>query len=540
MSPSAKMLCTNTDGYAKYFRTLIERPLLAQDAQLRDILARNAQCEYGRHYGFASISSYAEFCERVPIVAYDDLRNSIERMANGEQSVLVQEPVIAFEETGGSSGGRKLVPYTAASLQSFQRGLLPWLDDLFVENPELAAGSAYWSISPACRDLRHAAGGLPIGLSNDAAYFGEDMAQAIFMSLSVPPDVGKIRNLDQWRRVTLLYLLTDKSLSLISVWSPSFILELLRFARKNVASLAACIADGRFEKLDSADDSLSLSFPLARRSPDPQRAALVAAVLADPLPRYERIWPNLRIISCWDHASSRPYAEELRRHFPSVLVQGKGLLATEGMTSFPLCDFAMPVLALESGFYEFVGIDGLVKRAHEVVKNEEYELLLTNHSGFYRYAIGDRVRIDGFAGNTPTLEFVGRDQLQSDLCGEKLTEAFVLQVLRKFDLGFSMLVVEAKTKTQAPPGYVLLVDGQQISKTDTNEMAKEIDLALGANPQYSYARRMNQLAPLQLTRCINPQASWLALGMRNGQRLGDIKPPALCTRHDWRDHFELE
>jgi len=62
----------------------------------------------------------------VPVVDYDALRGSIERMAAGARDVLVATPVIAFEETGGRSGGAKLGPYPAAALGSFQRGLLPW------------------------------------------------------------------------------------------------------------------------------------------------------------------------------------------------------------------------------------------------------------------------------------------------------------------------------------------------------------------------------------------------------------------------------
>ena len=39
-------------------------------------------------------------------------------MARGEAGVLTAEPVRAWEETGGSSGGAKLVPYTANAIQA--------------------------------------------------------------------------------------------------------------------------------------------------------------------------------------------------------------------------------------------------------------------------------------------------------------------------------------------------------------------------------------------------------------------------------------
>src|SRR5205814_1981355 len=80
-------------GSAERFKALLDDPRAAQEACLRTLLSRARGCEYGRRYRFDKIASYAEFCRRVPIVGYDELRSDIVRMAGGEAGVLVADPV---------------------------------------------------------------------------------------------------------------------------------------------------------------------------------------------------------------------------------------------------------------------------------------------------------------------------------------------------------------------------------------------------------------------------------------------------------------
>ncbi len=515
-------------GHAAQFRAALDDAQGVQARRLRMILARNAQCEYGRTHGFAAIADPAEYARRVPVVRYDELHSAIDRMADGEQRVLVADPVVAFEETGGSSGGAKLVPYTEAALAAFQRGLLPWLDDLYSRVPALDAGRAYWSISPAARAPRRTAGGIPVGLGSDAAYLGEAVAQEVLATLCVPPHAALLHDIDAWRRFTLVHLLAAADLALVSIWSPTFLQALLRHAQQDVDALADCVARGHIG-VDAKTAGVELPAPPA----DVARGELVREVLVAREPDWTRLWPRLAVVSCWDQAAARPYANALRGAFPGVRVQGKGLLATEGLVTIPFGDASMPVLAVDSGFYEFVDAHGVAHLAGDVVPGDEYELLLTNDSGLYRYAIGDRVRVHAFAGGAPTLEFMGRAGVASDLCGEKLTEAFVSAALRGLALRFAMLA----PSESSPRGYVLLLDAAEVDATSAVRFAAGADVALAVNPQYAYARELGQLPPVRAVRCAHPVERWLDLCRQRGQRLGDIKPAALCTVAGWQAQF---
>ncbi|MGM9480973.1 GH3 family domain-containing protein [Roseateles sp. NT4] len=463
-------------GEAAALRALLDDAEAVQAAHLAAILERNRDTTFGRLHGFAE--GAAHFAAQMPVCGYDTLEPWITRVADGEAGVLTAEPVLAFEETGGSTAGGKLVPYTASGLAEFQAGLRPWLDDLFMAFPALDAGSFYWSISPACRPARAAPGGLPIGLGSDAAYFGEALVPSILRTLAVGPEVGTISDVDEWQRQTLAQLGRRRDLAMISVWSPTFLTQLL-------------------EALPDAD--------------------------------HRTRWPQLQVISCWDQAASAPFAATLREAFPGVCVQGKGLLATEGLVTIPLIDQPWPVVSPRSGYYEFRDAIGAVHGIAGVQTGQDYELLITNANGFYRYAIGDRVRVQGFVGQAPMLEFIGRGQAATDLCGEKLTEAFVMQLLQPLGLSFAALALDTTAS-----GYVLLADAAGALPASERDLLDRAEQGLACNPQYAYARRVGQLRPLRLERIQQPIAHWTRLRQARGQRLGDIKPPVLIGDADYR------
>ena len=83
--------------------------------------------------------------------------------------------------------------------------------------------------------------------------------------------------------------------------------------------------------------------------PLPRRAAELRRLAPDAL---TRIWPRLGLISCWGDAHAALHLDELRRSFPGVEIQPKGLLATEAFVTIPFDD--RTPLAIRSHFFEFL------------------------------------------------------------------------------------------------------------------------------------------------------------------------------------------
>jgi len=125
------------------------------------------------------------------------------------------------------------------------------------------------------------------------------------------------------------------------------------------------------------------------------------------------------------------------------------------------------------------------------------------------------------------LLFRGRKNRTSDLVGEKLTEEFVSCVLQEI-LGFAMLVPQ---HAHTPPYYQLIVDKK--SEIDSSTLVESIEAKLHVNPQYAYARTLNQLAPLKIRPIENPIGLYSEYMLTQGQSIGDIKIPALSTNTCW-------
>ena len=109
-------LAQHVAGARALFQAQTRNVQATQQALLQDILARHAGSAFGRLHGFARIASLRDFQQAVAPAGYAAFAPEIEAMARGEVRRLIDEPVVAFERTGGSSGGPKLIPFTASGL----------------------------------------------------------------------------------------------------------------------------------------------------------------------------------------------------------------------------------------------------------------------------------------------------------------------------------------------------------------------------------------------------------------------------------------
>ena len=231
-------------------------------------------------------------------------------------------------------------------------------------------------------------------------------------------------------------------------------------------------------------------------------------------------WPGLRVVSCWGDQAAEPGFLELQRKFPGVLVQAKGLLATEAAVTIPWGG-EYP-LAVTSHFFEFIDPAGDVRRAHEVEQGKPYEVVVTNGGGLWRYRLGDVVECTGRVAATPTMRFLGRAGNVSDLCGEKLSEAFVGEVLRGLWPAGERPAHAVLRAAEA--SYVLEISG--VAKAG---LVERIESALSANPHYALARRLGQLTCVRVV-VVGEDVARDALLNQSG-RLGDLKPAVLVGRN---------
>jgi len=386
-------LVSNLPAYAGFCRAL-HRPAKAQAQLLCSYLVKNANTAFGGNYRFREIKCYNEFAQRVPFSDYDDLKPWIDRIQSGENHVLTAEPITHLIPTSGSTGARKLIPFTARLQIEFNRAIGPWIADLYGHHPSLAFGPAYWSVSPAIQIENAGTSTVPIGFEDDSAYLGRTRARFVDALMAVPSEIRLVSDMEQFRYLTLLCLLRRADLRLISVWHPSFLSLLLDALPEFWGSLLEDIAAGTCRYAKSLPPATLLSLQL-RRLPDRARSLSNASPFEP-----ETIWPALKVISCWGDGHAQFAGADLKRRFPSPVIQPKGLLATECVVTIPFAN-AYP-LAVTSHFFEFIDEHGRIHPAHELKKDGIYEVVVTTAGGLWRYRLHDRVKVSGFCAKTPS------------------------------------------------------------------------------------------------------------------------------------------
>ncbi len=470
-----------------------------QETYLKKLLWENRDTQYGRTYDFAGITSYEEFAKKVPLTKYEDYEPYLDAIGNGEKQVLTKEDVLLFELTSGSSGGKKRIPYTPALKKEFQRGIKPWLYDLYASDLRVTEGQSYWSVTPVTSKKEYTAGGIPVGFEEDAEYFGFLEQFIMRRMFAVDSAVKFSGSMEEFYLQTTKQLLACKELTLISVWNPTFLTLLCDFIRDNLEFVTAELK--------------------------PARAGEVrAAVEAN---RFDRVFPKLKVISCWADGSARDYLADLEVRFPNVLIQPKGILATECFISFPILGEEGSRLSVRSHFFEFRSIkDDRIVTA-DGLEPGEYEVIVTTGGGFYRYCIGDIIEVlEAGKDCPPRIRFLRRAGVTSDLFGEKLTEEFVRNVCIRLGISGAFCLL-------APEGnrYCLYTTAEGLT-------GEALDAALREGYHYDYCRQLGQLRCAQVVPVAGePQQKYIQRFTAEGMRMGDIKPAYLSKKSGWEECF---
>lgn len=483
-------------------------PESVQEDYLLALLRRNADTDYGKKYGFGEIRSYEDFAKQVPLTVYENYEPYIEDICRGKQKVLTEDPVMLLELTSGSSSGKKLIPYTKSLKQEFQKGIKPWLYDIYDKVEGVCQGKSYWSITPVTAGKSYTESGIPIGFEEDAEYFGA-LEQGIMKRIfAVSSKVKFSSDMDDFYMQTATELLRCKELTLISVWNPTFLNILCDFIREHVEEFVSQV-------------------PELEQSAGESGKSIADSICQN---RWEQVFPHLRIISCWADGSAADSVKQVREYFPSTYIQPKGLLATECFVSFPLVGEEGSRLSLYSHFFEFRSVeDEQIYLTHQLQKGI-YEVIVTTGGGFYRYCLGDMIEVlEVYENAPPRVRFLRRKGITCDLFGEKLTEEFLRKIGEALGLQDTFYLL-------APEGnrYCLYT----LAQTVTDEA---LDRALRTSYHYDYCRSLGQLQSAEVRLVSgNPQQDYLRRMTAEGMRLGDIKPAHLSRKSNWDDWFQQE
>ena len=354
----------------------LKYPIDVQNELLEHLLHTAKNTEIGKQYDFASISTYREFAERVPVTSYEDNHLQIERARKGESNIFWPTPIKWFAKSSGTTNSKsKFIPVSSASLEHCHYAASKDLLCMYLNNnpdANLFLG----------KSLR--LGGSKELYKENATVYGD--LSAIL-----------IDNMPFWAEYSST---PNNEVSLMADWELKMQAIVDQTIQENVTSLAG-VPSWMLVLLNNVLESTGKS-------------------------NLFEIWPNLEV---YFHGGVNfdPYIEQYNAILPKddfryyeIYNASEGFFAIQDRNANKEL-----LLMLDYGiFYEFIPMDTYGSASQKVIPLEQvqvaknYAIVITTNAGLWRYKIGDTVR---FTSISPfRIKVTGRTKHHINVFGEEL------------------------------------------------------------------------------------------------------------------------
>lgn len=529
--------------FRRKFLSDAHRAQAVNDALLMELLRRNQGTSYGQQYGFSRISTTDGYRASVPLTSYPDYEPFVARIAKGEQGVLTAEPVCHFGLSSGTTGKQKMIPITRTAQRRVAMTMV-----FLVQGMLDAALPAARRRGPGLLMMSAGTSGkTEAGITYGPAT-ASGMASMVRMSKhlwTTPPDALVLLDQRTVLHLHLLFALKARGLTYLGATFASSIMDLFHLLERSGPVLAEELETGKLsEELNLSGESRArLEAALGQ---DPERARQVLDALDQgPDEIAKRLWPRLGYVSAVTGGGFAVYAQKLRPYLGGVPLFSSIYAATEGVigvatkpedTSYAMvpsaCYFELlPASEVDSTAPRTVTLD-------EAQDGEHYEVVLTNPSGFYRYRLGDMVKVVGRLHQTPVVEFLFRRGQLLNLSGEKTSEQAALAAVMDAAKQWGTPLIDFTTvaDTDAAPGrYVFFVEVKEpAALVGRAAAADDLDQALGkTNPRYQAAREAGRLGRPALHVVERDTFARLkALLIQKGASANQVKIPRVISAED--------
>ena len=469
-------------------------PIEVQQEVLRKLVVYSIDTEIGKKFEFKTIRHYNDFKERVPIVAYEDIYEDIERNRKGEQNIFWRTPIKWFAKSSGTTNAKsKFIPISFESLDDCHYKAGKDMLSLYFNNninSQLLIGK--------CLRL----GGSKDIYENNNSYYGD--LSAIM-----------IDNLPFWAELSST---PSSKVSLISEWEKKVRAIINESINQNVTSFAGV--------------------------PSWMLSLLQQVIQQTGKDNILEIWENSEV---YFHGgvSFDPYRNLYKNLFPSkdfkyfeIFNASEGFFAIQDQNNS-----SELLLMLDYGiFYEFIPTSkseqDIISLA-DVKLNVNYAMVITTNSGLWRYKIGDTIKFTCL--NPFRIKVTGRTKHFINVFGEELVVENAEKALSKTceltkcDItNYTVGPIFMGSKTKGSHEWLIEFEKKP---DDINKFMEILDLNLQRlNSDYEAKRYKNstlEIPKLQVARK-NLFYEWLASKNKLG---GQNKIPRLSNSREYLDEL---
>ena len=332
-----------------------------QKETLTKILEKNKGCTYLKNYNVYQLEDF----ERLPLVSYEDLESEIVNLLHSKEPTITNEKIIAFSKSSGTTSFSKIIPQSKKNISyNYQAGfdlLTSYLHHF--PNSKITAGKNF-SLTGSY-DIQN---GLIVGdISALIAFY----LPSIFHFFRIPSK--KIALIQNW----------DKKLEALI---PKLIQSDIRWIAGVPSWIKVIIDRIEFET---------------------QKSIL-------------EIWPNLEVFF-YGGTDIAIYKSKFDQIFQKKVVYWQTYNASEGFFAIQISSNSsdMALISDYGVYFEFLCVKSnqIVQYKNLKIGNQ-YELIITNSCGLWRYRIGDVIEITH--KNPLKIKIVGRTKHFINAFGEEL------------------------------------------------------------------------------------------------------------------------
>ncbi|KAG8391920.1 hypothetical protein BUALT_Bualt01G0237100 [Buddleja alternifolia] len=512
----------NPEAVIEEFEALSRDAGRIQRETLKRILEENGETEYLQRWGLKGRTDPDSFKACVPLATHKDLEPYIQCIAEGKNpSLLTGKPITTISLSSGTTQGKpKFVPFNDELMEStmliyktsfaFRNREYPiengkalqfiYSSKQFKTKGGLTAGTATTNVYRNTQFKKTMRAMQTPCCSPDEVIFGPDFHQSLYCHLLC----GLIsRDEVQVVSSTFAHSIVHAFRTFEQVWE-----ELVNDIRNGVLSNRITVPSIR-----SAVSKML--------KPDPQLADAIYSKCSGLSNWYgviHELFPNTKYIYGIMTGSMEPYLKKLRHYAGGLPLLSADYGSSEGWIGANVNPKLPPESATfavlpDIGYFEFIPLkentngqeqERLPVGLSEVEVGEEYEIIVTNFAGLYRYRLGDVVKVKGFHNATPELQFICRRNLLLSINIDKNTEkdlqlsveaaAKLLSEEKREVLDFTSCI-DSSTE---PAHYVIF---WEISGEPSDEIMQECCNCLDrsfVDAGYVSSRKVNSIGALEL------------------------------------------
>ena len=516
------------------------------DKLLFKILNANKTSEYGRKYHFSEIKSIDDFRQNVPITRFDAYEDYVNRMIeNDEKNLITSVPLAGYAQSSGTMGKKKYIPLSYPEIKVYTDNTVTRALALAdrasreVYKKGLKPGRGMFTC-PALKDTLP--NGLPCTYVPDVA--AKQYGFVYPYILNAPFKTPFTEQEADTQYMNCRFALEDRDTLYVFCIFYKEIMAMIDYLKSNWRSLCDDIENGTL-------GDLAVTTPEAAEiiksylKPNPERANELRKEFEKGFDEtiIKRIWPNMSLFSGIGNSSFEAFTERTRKYSKGVPFDFSIYGASEGLfAAADEIESTKQLLLIDSCYYEFIPVDDETKilSLDELEIGKEYEIVITNQAGFYRYRCGDIIKVVDYLNDCPYINFSSRKGTLLNITGEKTSEE---QMVKAVEAVAKAAGIDIKdwavycSIDEFPYNYILLLeaeDGMDLRPFAevAHEKLKEV------NPQYAYFTSIVKIGPIEIEN-LEPgtHKAWVDLQMSRGTPFSQVKPVRIIDTDVKKDHF---